>query len=839
MLPSLPSGTVTFVFTDIAGSTKMLDEFGEERYAFELDRHREALRAAFARHDGVEVGTEGDSFFFAVPTASQALDAAAEGVQALERGPIRVRVGIHTGTPTLTEEGYVGMDVHRASRIAGAGHGGQVLVSATTAALVDPDRFELVDLGDHRLKDLTRPERIFQLGSGSFPAVRSLSLSNIPAPATPFLGRRRELEQITELLTDPGIRLLTLTGPGGTGKTRLAIQAATRCAEAFPDGCWWVPLAPLSNPSHAVPALAKAMAIEGDAEGSLPSELAARLEVGASLVLFDNAEHLLPALAAELAPLVSRARASTFLITSRAPLQMDAEHEFPVPGMSPDDAELFVLSRAEAAGIGLERTPALASLCDRLDNLPLAMQLAVARLKMFSVDQLVQRLGGVLDLAGSRDADPRQRTLRATIDWSYSLLGSEEEEAFRRLSVFSGGATVDAIEDVTATDPETLSRLLNQSLIRRQDDRRGPRFWMLGTIREFALERFEDAGDAEPVRARHAVYYRSLAERAAVDLDRARGGWLERLDAELENLRSALSWCLDRGDHESAQSIAASLGVYWVDRGLLSEMRSWLERSLEAGGDGGTAHALASMRLSQVRYLQGEYELARTTAEASLAQARVLGEPVDIVRAMFFLAQALEAEGSWTEGWAIEVEALEIARELRATRPRILLVALINLGYTCVARAMHEEAVEYLEEGVALALELGEIADAAAARSNLALALIHVGRVDEAGRLAAYATMSAIDASDQLLGSECIEVLAAVEVERGNVRFAARLLGSSEALRTAVGYELEPAERTLHDRTLHRIKEELTPTGFAAQWNEGMALSLEEAFALIGRGYLR
>jgi tetratricopeptide (TPR) repeat protein len=245
------------------------------------------------------------------------------------------------------------------------------------------------------------------------------------------------------------------------------------------------------------------------------------------------------------------------------------------------------------------------------------------------------------------------------------------------------------------------------------------------------------------------------------------------------------------------------------------------------------------MRLSQVRYLQGDYERARSIAEASLAQARVLGEPVNIVRAMFFLAQALEAEGSWTDGWAIEVEALEIARELRSTRPRLLLVALNNLGYTCVARAMHEEAVVYLEEGVALALELGETADAAAARCNLALALIHLGRVDEAGRLAAYATMSAIDTSDQLLGSQSIEVLAAVEVERGNLRFAARLLGSSEALRRAVGYELEPAERAPHDRTLQQIEAELTPPVLEAQWTEGGAMKLEEAFALIGREYLR
>src|SRR5512132_3438289 len=543
MLRALPTGTVTFVFTDIAGSTKLLDEFGAERYAFELDRHREALRTAFARHDGVEVGTEGDAFFFALPTASQALDAAAEGREALERGPIRVRVGIHTGTPLLTDEGYIGMDVHRASRIASAGHGGQVLVSATTAALVDPDRFELLDLGYHRLKDLTRPERIFQLGSGSYPPLKSVSPANLPVPVTPFLGRDSELEQVTELLGDPDVRVLTLTGPGGTGKTRLALQVAADCSDSFPDGRWWVPLAPLSAPRLATSALATVMAVEERPDGELSSDLAARLTTGATLVLLDNAEHLLPSLAAELAPIVSRAEGATFLVTSRAPLHLDAEYEFPVPGMSAEDAELFVVSRAKAVGVELEPTLGLAALCERLDYLPLAMQLVVSRLKTFSIDQLVQQLAHVLDLSGKRDADPRQQTLRTTIEWSHSLLGSSEKVAFRRLSVFAGGATIEAIEDVAEADPETLSALLDQSLIRRRDDPLGPRFWMLETIREFALERLVDAHEVETTRARHAAFYRSLAERAGIALDQARGDWLDVVDAELENLRTTLSWC--------------------------------------------------------------------------------------------------------------------------------------------------------------------------------------------------------------------------------------------------------------------------------------------------------
>jgi predicted ATPase/class 3 adenylate cyclase len=839
MLRNLPTGTVTFVFTDIAGSTQLLNELGEERYGHELARHREALRTAFARHDGIEVDTQGDASFFAFPTASQALTATSDGTQAPRRGPIRVRVGIHTGAPLLTGEGYIGMDVHRASRIANAGHGGQVLVSATTAALADTGRFELVDLGLHRLKDLLGPERIYQLGRSAFPPLRSLSPSNLPVPATPFLGRQRELHRLATLLREPRVRLLTLTGPGGTGKTRLAIQAAADSSDSFPDGLRWVPLAPLADPRLVLSALATVTGVEERPDTPLSSDLVTHFRNGSSLVLLDNAEHLLPSLAAELGPLISGADGATFLVTSRAPLQIEAEHEFPVPSMSPQDAELFILSRARAIDVEFEPSPALTALCERLDHLPLAMQLAVARLKVFSIDQLLQRMADVLDIAGQRDADPRQRTLRATIEWSHSLLAPEEMATFRRLSVFVGGATMDAIEEVTAARVESLSALLDQSLVRRADDSFGPRVGMLETIREFALERLLEAGEVEEISERHAEYYRSLSERARIAMDEARGDWLDILDSELENLRTTLSWYLDRDDHEPAQAIAGSLGMYWMDRGLLSEMRSWLERSLEGRSDpGGAAHTLALTRLSQAAYLQGDYQQARTTAEKSLAQARVIGDPAGIARAMEALAASLEAEGSLSEAWAHEKDALEIARGLQETRPRMLLTALGNLGYTCVSRGMYDDAVRYLEECVALALDLGDAADLAATRCNLAMALLQLGRVDEAGRLGAEAAMAAIDRSDQLLGTNCLEVLAAVEAERGNHRFAGRLLGASQALRKALGYELEPAERALHARTLDFVRSALTDSKLAAALSEGAAMDLEEAFALIGREFL-
>jgi predicted ATPase/class 3 adenylate cyclase len=840
MSRDLPSGTVTFVFTDIAGSTGLLDELGDERYAKELAEHREALRAVFVRHEGAEMGTAGDAIFVAFATASQALDAASGGIQALERSRIRVRVGVHTGTPLLTDEGYAGMDVHRASRIAGAGHGGQVLVSSTTAALVDAERFELVDLGLHRLKDLTQPERIFQLGSGVFPPIRSLSPSNLPVPTTPFLGRRSELDRVRELLSEPGIRVVTLTGPGGTGKTRLALQAASECTDAFPDGLWWVELAPLSDPGLVLSALATVTGVEERPDVALSSDLATHLATGRSLVLLDNAEHLLPSLATELAPVISGAVGATFLITSRGPLRLNAEHEFAVSAMSPEDAELFIVSKAKATGLELESSQALATLCERLDRLPLAMQLALARLKVFSVEQLAERLTHVLDLPGPRDADPRQRTLRATIEWSHSLLSPDEMTAFRRLSVFAGSATIDAIENVTRANTETLFALFDQSLIHRRDDASGPRFWMLETIREYARERLEDASEVDAVRERHARFYRALAERAAVALDGARErDWIDLLDAELENFRRTLSWFLDCADHESAQVVAGSLGRYWMERGLLSEMRSWLERSLEAARDRGAAHTLALNRLSSVLYLQGDYAQARSTALEALSYARVLSSPVAIVLAMENLASVLAEEGSLEEASALERDALDIARELWDARPRFLLMALTNLGYTNVIRSRYEEAVSYLEEAVALAQELGEPSGGAPARCNLAIALIQVGRVDEAGRVGAEATIAAIESSDRLLGTACLEVLAAVEAERGNHRFAARLLGSSAALRRSIGYELETAERALHDRSLEVVQSALTDADVAAAWADGAAMDLEDAFALIGREFLR
>ena len=654
---------------------------------------------AFARHHGIEVDSQGDAFFFVFRTPRDALEAASEGLIASRGGEVQVRIGVHTGTPLLTSDGYVGADVHRASRIADAGHGGQILVSATTATLVEADGFALVDLGKHRLKDLARPERLFQFGSDVFPPIRSLSPSNLPAPTTAFLGRRAELERVKAILADRNVRVVTLTGTGGIGKTRLALQAARESSERFPDGRWWVPLAPLSDPQLVRSALAAALATEEPREAVAASDPIPRLGTGSSLVLLDSAEHLLPSLAEELAPLIGGAEGATFLLTSRAPLHLESEFEYPVPAMSEDDATSFFLSRAKAAGIELEPSTAQSRLCERLDHLPLAMQLVAAQLKVFTIEQLTERLSHLLDVPGQRDADPRHRTLRAAIEGSHSLLSLEEQQAFRRISVFPAGATAEALEAITETGLDTLFGLLDASLLRRRDGATEPRFWMLQTIREFARERLELADEVRLMRARHAGFYRAIASRAGRAIDVGTEDWLGILDAEVENMRATLSWFLEEGDLEAAQDVAGSFGRYWIERGSLAEMRSWLERSLSGGSRHGPAFAGAINRLSSVVYLQGEYELARTTAEEALTAARAVGDPVGIQYALTNLANALEAMDLLDEAWPIEEEVLRICRDLRAEYPRLLTLALINISYSVLIRGWYEDAVGYARGG--------------------------------------------------------------------------------------------------------------------------------------------
>ncbi|MBA2642762.1 MAG: adenylate/guanylate cyclase domain-containing protein, partial [Actinobacteria bacterium] len=469
----LPSGTVTLLFTDIEGSTRLLHELGE-RYADVLAEHRRVLRDAFSRHGGHEVDTQGDAFFVAFTRASDAVATAGDAQAALEDGPVRVRIGIHTGEPVVTDEGYVGVDVHRAARIMGAGHGGQVLISETTAGLLDSAGVR--DLGEHRLKDLTAPQRLYQLGDEDFPPLRTLYRTNLPIQPTPLVGRERELEEAGRLVRSR--RLLTLTGPGGSGKTRLALQLAAEAVEQFPDGVFWVPLQALRDPALVEPAIEASI---GADNGLIEHVANKRL-----LVLIDNFEQVV-----EAAPVVSSLLAGTpnakLLVTSREPLHVESEQRYPVEPLPDHDAEVLFAERAQAVSRGFVATATVGEICRRLDGLPLAIELAAARVALLDPDDLLARLDRRLPLLASRsrDAPDRQQTLRATIEWSYELLDPDEQELFRSLAVFRGSFLLAAAEAVCDADLDALESLVVKNLVRRWST---GRLGMLDTIREYAVE---------------------------------------------------------------------------------------------------------------------------------------------------------------------------------------------------------------------------------------------------------------------------------------------------------------------------------------------------------------
>ena len=524
----LPRGTVTFMFTDIEGSTRLLHELGDG-YADVLVAHRQIVREVIAAHRGVEVDTQGDAFFVAFTRASDAATAAAHIQQALRRGPVSIRIGLHTGEPTVADEGYVGIDVHRGARIMSAAHGGQIVLSAQTHSLLDGNP-RVRDLGEHRLKDMGAPERLYQLGDDSFPPLRTLDATNLPTRVTPLLGRERELEELVQLVEDA--RLVTVTGPGGIGKTRLALQVAAELVGRFHDGVFWVPLAGLGDPSLVVPEIAQAVGAQGDLAGFVRGR--------DLLLLLDNFEHVLSA-AAEVHDLLSLSDRLRLLVTSRAPLRRSGEHQYRLePLEAAGAAELFV-ARAEQAG-GADAAPeTVDAICARLDRLPLAIELAAARTGLLSGDGLLRRLDRTLPLltTGARDAPERQRTLRATIEWSHDLLDPRTQEVFARCGVFAGSFSLDAAERVCDASLDVIELLVDASLVKAVGDER---LLLLDTIREFARERLLVQEVSEVVARRHADYFAAVAEEAYRQRFEAETEWATALENDHDNHRAALDW---------------------------------------------------------------------------------------------------------------------------------------------------------------------------------------------------------------------------------------------------------------------------------------------------------
>jgi len=761
----LPSGTVTLLFTDIEGSTRLLHELGE-RYADVLAEHRRVLREAFSRHGGVEVDTQGDAFFVAFARASDAVAAAGEAQDELADGPVRVRIGVHTGEPVVTKEGYVGVDVHRAARIMGAGHGGQILLSETTRRLLDSPVL-LRDLGDHRLKDLTAPQRLYQFGDGDFPPLKTLHRTNLPIQPTPIVGRERELEEAGALVRSH--RLLTLTGPGGSGKTRLALQLAAEAIEEFPDGVFWVPLQALRDPALVERAIGTSV---GADDGLVEFVGNKRL-----LVLLDNFEQII-----EAAPTISSLLAGTpntkVLVTSREPLQVDSEHRYPIEPLPEDDAGVLFIERARAVAPGFQPAAAVSEICRRLDGLPLAIELAAARVALLNPDELLERLDRRLPLLASRsrDAPARQRTLRATIEWSYELLEPDEQELFRRLAVFRGSFSLDAAEAVCDADLDTLESLVVKNLVRRWGS---GRLGMLDTIREYAVELVDAAPDADAVYRRHAEHFLSVAEEA--NLNASTGG--QRLDLALpeqDNFRGALAWALRSESIPLGLEIATALEALWVADDPNEGVR-WFERLF----DRPEAELVSqSLRAEALRSYGSSLGIAghHASAEEVWTESLAIFEQLEDEHGRAVLLHRLGISAMLRGDLERARELVEVSDEIHQRTGDVWGRAQTIGTLGAIGRDEGDErgALDLVRESAVLAREAGVPWWESGALAELACLSLNAGLIEEGEARARESLAIAHELRDRPGRIFGVGILARVAAERGQSERAGRLWGVIE-----------------------------------------------------------
>jgi predicted ATPase/class 3 adenylate cyclase len=762
----LPSGTVTFLFTDVEGSTRLLHEHGE-RYAALLAEHRRLLREAFARHGGVEVDTQGDAFFYAFARASDALQAADAGTRALEPTPIRVRIGLHTGEPLLTEEGYVGLDVHKGARIAAAGHGGQVLVSEQTARLVPAsDELSLADLGLHRLKDLSAPERIYQLGEGEFPPLKTLHRTNLPVAASPLIGRERELAELVSLVSGAA-RLVTVTGPGGTGKTRLSLQAAAEVVDAFPDDVFWVSLQAVSEPELVLPAISSTLGAKG--------ELAAHVGGRRMLLLLDNLEQLLPECAEPVADLLAACPNLVLLVTSRALLRIAAEREYRLEPLRPADAVALFRERA----VDAEPEEAVAEICRRLDGLPLAVELAAARTRILPPAKLLARLERALPLltGGTRDAPERQRTLEAAIAWSYDLLAREEQRLLRCLAVFAGGFEPEAAEEVCGGDLDALESLVEKSLLRRWSS---GRLGMLETIAEFARARLEESGEADELRRRHAEHLLTIALSAnlrALDEGQQQHALVAR---EIDGIRAALAWALEGGDAELGLRLAVACEGWWAAVSPHEGFR-WVSGLLERVGDDGPPELLADAlrACAGTTYVTGDYGRGTEYIRRSLERYRRLGNERAIGHLRLRLAIEARRVRDAERARALARESLESARRTGFARGEPQ--ALTTLARVELDVGRPERARELFEEAAVTAGRIGFVWWQTNALLGLATVEWRLERHQESERQACEALTLARGIGDRSTTLVALAALARAAAAAGRAQRAGMLWGAVEA----------------------------------------------------------
>jgi predicted ATPase/class 3 adenylate cyclase len=857
-MSGLPSGTVTFLFTDIEGSTRLLRRLGE-RYAEVVGRHDRVVRAACAGHGGREVSTQGDAFFVAFPRAADAVAAAVQVQRALavepwpEDASVRVRMGLHTGEPVVGATDYIGLAVHRAARICALGQGGQILLSSATREILEDDlapTISLRDLGEQRLKDFDRAEHLFQVVvrdlPADFPPLVSVAFSRsdgagggVAPPPNRTVGRAGDVRAIGDRLRVSTVRLLTLTGPGGVGKTRLAVEAGRAVQSDFAGGARFVDLAAVSRPEDVPSAIVQALAIVSISGET--SEHAVTRFLGAKelLLVLDNFEHVLAA-ARFVSELLVACSDVTVLATSREPLALHAEQRYPVaplalpqPGTSEDPA---TLTGVEAVALFVERArahdpdfdlsaanaTAVAEICRRVDGLPLAIELAAARCGLLSPREIAQRLDAVVEAlgVGARDAPARQQTLRATVDWSHDLLSEPAKTCFARFAVFAGGATVRASEAITGADIDTLDELaLKNLLLRHEHPDAETRLGMLETIRAYAVERFASAADCEAVRERHFEHFLALARRHATEQalwSAERNEHLAKLDAESGNLHAALAWAVSKGSAGRALSMAAAISEYWRMRSRFADAVNWIDQALtQPGAD---AYPALRVRLLTVKGM-ALWDLGRAAEQPAVwteaeAAARALGDPVVLSRALeprvsreslgdrvdvaeALADEALQSAKSAGDEWTIAMAAfgkMMAAATLADLRERTdraaslldevgnvyyLATLLASAAYGAMSLGSDLDAKELVERAMPIARRLDDPSLWMMVHGDFGLAALLTGEIDAAREAFREELRLCRELVARPFAYEGLSGLAAVAATRGETHRAARLAGAA------------------------------------------------------------
>jgi predicted ATPase/class 3 adenylate cyclase len=865
---ALPTGIVTFLFTDIEGSTRLVQALGD-RYAEVLAKHCRILRAAISNHGGIEVGTEGDSFFAVFPSGASALEATTSAQRALAAGrwpkdaQVRVRMGVHTGEGTLGGENYIGLDVHRAARIAAAGHGGQVVVSEATRAGIGTDLpagTALRDLGAHRLKDLAMPEHLYQLEIDGlpveFPALRSLDAraNNLPVQLTSFVGREAEIAEVQGLIDRA--RLVTLTGPAGAGKTRLALQVAAERLLRHGDGAFFVELAPISDASLVPSAIAAALRLREVTDRPLIETVTDALRDRDMLLVLDNLEHLQGA-GPIVATILAAASKLRVMVTSRARLHVRGEQEYPVPPLRVPDAghlpPLAELSQFEGVSLFIERArtarpdfevtaasaPAIAEIVSRLEGLPLAIELAAAKSRILAPEAILGRLGSRLAFlrGGARDLPARQQTLREAIDWSYQLLTPADQASLRRLGVFIGGFTIAAAEGVLGADEgavdavELLENLADQSLIRRlQEDHGEPRLAILETIREFALERLAEAREMDDARRRHAEVMLATAERIEPLLASSSEA-LDALTHDHDNLRAALEWAVETGEADLGLRLGYAAWRFWQRRGHFREGRSWFDRllALPEAQLPTAARAKGLTGAAGIAYWQNDYPSALAWYREAEEIVRGLGDRAWLADALYNTGTTAALIGDMPSVTARLDEGTAIGRELGddALLGRFLQAR----GYMAFMGDDLDAARGPLEEGLQVALRGADPGAIVVGNHTVGQVARLQGRFDDAARHYREAIRITQELGDTAQMTEPLQGLAAVLIATGDVEQGVRLLGANAAIRERLGGGPPPEWLRLGD-PLAEARRTLDDATFERAWQAGLGLSDAEAAAL-------